>query len=287
MSSGTLYIVATPIGNLDDITLRAIEILKTVDLIAAEDTRHSKILLQRIQVDTPLVSCHDFSSDAAIARILAELELGKSIALISDAGTPLISDPGYRLVCLARERGLDVLPVPGASALTAALSVAGLATDRFVFEGFLPAKSAARLARLGEFLNETRTVIFYESTHRIVDSVRGMVEVFGAERRVFIGRELTKKFESHFNGALADGLAWLQADSNEQKGEFVVILEGCDSELLQRQLEQQALALVQRLRRDLPMKTAVSLVSEVTGAKKNALYQLALDAPGEGGETAS
>jgi 16S rRNA (cytidine1402-2'-O)-methyltransferase len=284
MITGTLYIVATPIGNLEDITQRAISVLQSVDLIAAEDTRHSKVLLQRIQVSTPLVSYHDFSSDTAINKLLTELEHGSNVALISDAGTPLISDPGYRLVKLARERGIGVLPIPGASALTAALSVAGLATDRFVFEGFLPSKAAARLARLREFQLETRSVIFYESTHRIVESIAAMCEVFGPSRRVFIGRELTKKFESHCNASLADSLQWLQADSNQQKGEFVIVLDGCDAEQLQQHHETRALELVQRLRRDMPMKSAVTLASELTGAKKNALYQRVLAADGEGGD---
>jgi 16S rRNA (cytidine1402-2'-O)-methyltransferase len=284
MITGTLYIVATPIGNLEDITQRAISVLQSVDLIAAEDTRHSKVLLQRIQVSTPLVSYHDFSSDMAINKLLTELEHGSNVALISDAGTPLISDPGYRLVKLARERGIGVLPIPGASALTAALSVAGLATDRFVFEGFLPSKAAARLARLREFQLETRSVIFYESTHRIVESIAAMCEVFGPSRRVFIGRELTKKFESHCNASLADSLQWLQADSNQQKGEFVIVLDGCDAEQLQQHHETRALELVQRLRRDMPMKSAVTLASELTGAKKNALYQRVLAADGEGGD---
>lgn len=284
MITGTLYIVATPIGNLEDITQRAISVLQSVDLIAAEDTRHSKVLLQRIQVSTPLVSYHDFSSDTAINKLLTELEHGSNVALISDAGTPLISDPGYRLVKLARERGIGVLPIPGASALTAALSVAGLATDRFVFEGFLPSKAAARLARLREFQLETRSVIFYESTHRIVESIVAMCEVFGPSRRVFIGRELTKKFESHCNASLADSLQWLQADSNQQKGEFVIVLDGCDAEQLQQHHETRALELVQRLRRDMPMKSAVTLASELTGAKKNALYQRVLAADGEGGD---
>jgi 16S rRNA (cytidine1402-2'-O)-methyltransferase len=284
MITGTLYIVATPIGNLEDITQRAISVLQSVDLIAAEDTRHSKVLLQRIQVSTPLVSYHDFSSDTAINKLLTELEHGSNVALISDAGTPLISDPGYRLVKLARERGIGVLPIPGASALTAALSVAGLATDRFVFEGFLPSKAAARLARLREFQLETRSVIFYESTHRIVESIAAMCEVFGPSRRVFIGRELTKKFESHCNASLADSLQWLQADSNQQKGEFAIVLDGCDAEQLKQHHETRALELVQRLRRDMPMKSAVTLASELTGAKKNALYQRVLAADGEGGD---
>lgn len=275
--SGTLYIVATPIGNLDDITLRAIQILQQVDLIAAEDTRHSRVLMQRLQVNTPMASHHDFSSEQAVQNIIRDLLQGKSIALISDAGTPLISDPGYRLVSLAREQSIPVIPVPGPSAVTAALSVAGLPTDRFAFEGFLPSKSAARLARLHELRFDTRSLVFYESTHRIVSSITDMQSEFGAERALFVGRELTKKFESHFKGSMADCLSWLQSDANQLKGEFVVIVAGCDAAFVQESLQQDALRLVQLLRAHLPIKTAVSLASEITGAKKNALYQLALE----------
>ena len=274
---GTLYIVATPIGNLDDITLRAIEVLRQVDLIAAEDTRHSKVLMQRLQIDTPMASHHDFSSDQAILKIISELQQGKSIALISDAGTPLISDPGFQLVRLARAQAIPVLPIPGVSAVTAALSVAGLPTDRFAFEGFLSSKSAARKARLSQLCTETRSLIFYESTHRIVSCIADMQEIFGADRQVFVGRELTKKFESHFNGGLEQCLHWLEGDANQVKGEFVIIVAGCDESLLQERALSNALQLVVRLRAHLPMKSAVALASEVTGAKKNALYQLALD----------
>ena len=275
--SGTLYVVATPIGNLDDITLRAIETLQQVDLIAAEDTRHSKVLLQRLQINTPMVSHHDFSSEQAIKQIIDELQQGKSIALISDAGTPLISDPGYRLVSLAREQAIAVIPIPGPSAITAALSVAGLPTDRFAFEGFLPSKSAARLARLHELRFDTRSLIFYESTHRIVSSIDDMQTEFGPQRLLFVGRELTKKFETHFNGTISDCLVWLQSDANQQKGEFVIIVAGSEVASAQQQLQQDALHLVARLREHLPMKTAVALATELTGAKKNALYQLALE----------
>jgi len=280
-SAGTLYIVATPIGNLDDITLRAIEVLKAVDLIAAEDTRHSKVLLQRIQVDTPLAAYHDFSSEQAVRKIIDDLAKGKSIALISDAGTPLISDPGYRLVSLARDHGLTVIPIPGPSAVTAALSVAGLPTDRFVFEGFLPSKTAARQGRLGELKDESRSLVFYESTHRILSSIEDMQTVFGADRILFVGRELTKKFESHFRGSIADCLIWLQKDENARKGEFVLIVAGGEAGLLQDRVQQEALQLVAKLRPHMPMKTAVALACDITGAKKNALYQAALEQDGE------
>ena len=274
--SGTLFIVATPIGNLDDITLRAIEVLKSVDLIAAEDTRHSKVLLQRIQVDTPLVSYHDFSTEQASRKIIEELLSGKSIALISDAGTPLISDPGYRLVSQARANDIAVIPIPGPSAVTAALSVAGIPTDRFAFEGFLPNKTAARLARLRELKDEARSLVFYESTHRILSSIEDMQSVFGPERLLFVGRELTKKFESHFKGTIPDCQLWLQKDENAQKGEFVIVVAGSDAATAQDELLQEALQLVTKLLPHMPMKTAVALACDITGAKKNALYQLAL-----------
>lgn len=274
--SGILYIVATPIGNLDDISYRAIDILKSVTLIAAEDTRHSKILLQHIQVDTPLVSYHDFSSEQESEKILDKLLAGQSIALISDAGTPLISDPGYRLVRLARQQSISVIPVPGASAVTAALSVAGLPTDRFVFEGFLPAKSGPRLKRLQALTREQRTVVFYESPHRIVASVEDMGKAFGADRQMFIARELSKKFEDHFLGAIGECIEWLQQDSNNQKGEFVVIVAACDEAEEETRIQQQALEMVADLRQEISMKKAVALASKITGARKNRLYEAAL-----------
>lgn len=276
-ATGTLYIVATPIGNVDDITLRAVDTLHGVDLIAAEDTRHSGVLMQRLQVRTPMVSYHDFSSEQATSKIISELLAGKSIALISDAGTPLISDPGYKLVCLARENRIPVIPLPGPSALTAALSVAGLPTDRFAFEGFLPNKTAARTARLRELRFDTRSLIFYESTHRIAASIADMQSELGGERLMFVGRELTKKFESHFYGSISACLDWLQGDANQLKGEFVLVVAGCDGQQRQQQQQDEALAVVAKLRAHMPMKSAVALASELTGAKKNALYQLVLD----------
>lgn len=274
--AGILYIVATPIGNLDDISRRAIEILKSVALVAAEDTRHSKILMQSIQVDTPLVSHHDFSSEHAIEKILTKLSAGQSIALISDAGTPLISDPGYKLVRLARAQSIQVLPIPGASAVTAALSVAGLPTDRFVFEGFLAAKGGPRQKRLQALAREKRTMVFYESPHRIVSSVEDMGEAFGPARQMFIARELTKKFEAHFLGSVSDCLEWLKQDSNNQKGEFVVIVAACDEAEEEARIQQQALEIVALLREEISMKKAVAIASQITGARKNPLYEAAL-----------
>ena len=281
--SGTLYIVATPIGNLDDISRRAIEILNGVDLIAAEDTRHSQKLLQSIQVDTPVVSHHDFSADSAINRILDKLESGSSVALISDAGTPLISDPGYKLVSLARQKKLSVIPVPGASALVSALSVSGLATDRFTFEGFLPSKSAARQKRLLGLADEQRTMVFYESTHRIMESLMDMRAAFEEQRLIFIGRELTIRFESHFLGTAAACVEWLGGDANQQKGEFVVIVAGCDEQLEEAQKHEQAMDIVRLLKSEVSMKKAVSLASKISGARKNLLYEAALKELAESG----
>ncbi len=274
--SGTLYIVATPIGNLDDISRRAIEILNAVDLIAAEDTRHSQKLLQSIQVDTPVVSHHDFSADSAINRILDKLESGSSIALISDAGTPLISDPGYRLVSLARQKNLTVIPIPGASALVSALSVSGLATDRFTFEGFLPSKATARQKRLSGLSDEQRTMVFYESTHRIMESLMDMSAAFEEQRLIFIGRELTKRFESHFLGTAAECIEWLGGDANQQKGEFVVIVAGSDEQLEEARKHERAMDIVRLLKSEVSMKKAVSLASKISGARKNLLYEAAL-----------
>lgn len=277
MQAGKLFVVATPIGNLDDFTPRAVQVLQEVALIAAEDTRHSKPLMERFSIETPLRSYHDFSSSGAAEKLLQELLGGRSIALISDAGTPLISDPGFKLVKEVRKAGVEVIPVPGASALTAALSVAGLPTDRFCFEGFLPAKSGARLNTLQALAEEERTLIFYESPHRIAEVLQDMLTVFGAQRQFFLAREMTKKFETHFYGSLAEAVAWLTADANNSRGEFVLAIQGSDPEEVQRQLLARALPLVRELQLDLSMKKAVALVSKLTGVRKNTLYQAVLD----------
>jgi 16S rRNA (cytidine1402-2'-O)-methyltransferase len=277
ISAGTLYVVATPIGNLGDISARAIDTLQGVDLIAAEDTRHSKALLEKIEVKTPLTSYHDFSDDSVAARLLDKLRQGSSIALISDAGTPLISDPGFKLVRLVREAGIAVIPIPGASAITAALCVAGLATDRFCFEGFLPSKQGAREQSLTQLQYELRTIVFYESPHRIEAMLASVVAVFGGRRQVFVAREVTKKFESHFLGFGSDALAWLQADSNNQRGEFVVIVAGCDKETQEKQKQEAGLKLALLLESDMPLKKAVALASDATGARKNLLYSAMIE----------
>lgn len=280
--SGILYVVATPIGNLDDISKRAIEVLSQVDLIAAEDTRHSQKLLQTVQVETPVMSHHDFSSDSEIDRMLGNLESGKSVALISDAGTPLISDPGYKLVRMARQKNIAVIPVPGASAVISALSVSGLATDSFIFEGFLPSKSTARQKKLTALESEHRTMVFYESTHRVLESLRDMVEVFGFEREIFIARELTKRFESHFLGTAEACVNWLAADTNQQKGEFVVVVSGSDPKSEESLRQEQAMSIVRLLMNDVSMKKAVALASKISGARKNQLYEVALKEVSQG-----
>lgn len=276
--NATLYVIATPIGNLDDMTARAIGILGQVDLIAAEDTRHSKPLLDHFGIDTALRAYHDFSTEQAVSALVRELQAGRSLALISDAGTPLISDPGYTLVKTVREAGFEVIPVPGVSALTTALSVAGIATDRFSFEGFLPAKTGSRKNRLAQLQAEQRTLVFYESPHRIRESIQDFAAVFGADRRLFVGREMTKKFESHFYGSLNDCLHWLTADNNQQRGEFVLVVAGCSSDEVEAGRLARALEWVGKLSADMSTRKAVSLASEITGARKNSVYDAVLKA---------
>ncbi len=270
-----LYIVATPIGNMGDISARALNVLKTVSVIAAEDTRHSAHLLHYHGINTKLISYHDFSTDARVESLLERLRQGQSVALISDAGTPLISDPGYRLVMLAREAQLNVVPIPGASALTAAISVSGLPSDRFIFEGFLPAKQGARKTRLSELLSESRTLIFYESPHRILASMLDMEEVFGAERFAVVCRELTKTYETIHGATLAELLVWMQSDSNQQRGEFVVLVRGQET-TQEAASDSESKRVLAVLLEELPLKQAAGLAARITGAKKNELYQLAL-----------
>jgi 16S rRNA (cytidine1402-2'-O)-methyltransferase len=280
-TQGTLYIVATPIGNLEDISARAIAVLKQVDLIAAEDTRHSKRLLQHFAIATSLTSYHDFSSDSEVKKLLDELDAGRSLALISDAGTPLISDPGYRLVEMARSRGISVIPVPGASAVIAALSVAGIPSDRFYFEGFLPAKSTQRCKRLAALADETSTLVFYESPHRIVACLNDMAAVIAEpnKRKVFVARELTKKFESHFLGSLLEAASWVASDENNSRGEFVLVLEGRATKLGSDidALMLKAIDVAELLSAEVSMKRAVALAAQLVGVRKNALYAAMLE----------
>jgi len=227
VSSGCLYVVATPIGNLDDISLRALKVLSAADVIAAEDTRHSRALLSHHGIDRPLSSLHEHNEEQQAPKLIERLQQGASVALISDAGTPLLSDPGYRLVCLAAAAGIEVAAVPGPSALTAALSVSGLPTDRFVFEGFLPARAAARRKVLQRLSSEPRTLVFFESSHRIAESLADFALVFGAEREAAVCRELTKRFETVLRGTLGDLNQRIIGDDDQRRGEFVLVVGGC------------------------------------------------------------
>jgi len=266
-----LYVVATPIGNFGDMSQRAVDVLQAVDLIAAEDTRHSQRLLQHFAIDTPAMAYHDHSDERALGRIEACLATGGSVALVSDAGTPLISDPGYRLVRFAQERGFTVRPVPGACAAVAALSVSGLATDRFLFEGFLPARDGARVNRLAKLAGETVTLIFYEAPHRISACLQSMVEVLGGEREAVLAREITKTFETIRRGSLVELAEFVAADSNQRKGEIVLLVAG--REKVEQELAADVSALLLRLARELPAKRAAAVVADCTGLRKKLLYQ--------------
>ncbi len=274
---GTLYVVATPIGNLQDISERARQVLARVNLIAAEDTRHSARLLEHFNITTPMVPCHDHnertSSNALVQRLLA----GESLALISDAGTPLVSDPGYHLVRHARLAGVRVVPVPGACAAIAALSAAGLPSDRFVFEGFLPARSNARAARLQALAQEARTLVFYEAPHRLLESVLAMADVFGGERQAVLARELTKTFETIHGASLAELAQWIATDSNQQRGECVLLVEGLNEKAGKDAVDAESQRILKLLVAELPLKKAAALVAQITGVRKNLLYQWGLE----------
>lgn len=274
--TGELFIVATPIGNLADMVPRAVEILQNVDFIAAEDTRHSGKLMQQYQITTPLVAYHDYTDEARVQQLLARLKAGERMALISDAGTPLISDPGYRLVHWARQAGIRVTPVPGPCALIAALCASGLPSDRFCFEGFLPAKTGARQSALGELKQETRTLVFYESPHRIEECLQDAQAVLGADRPAVMARELTKTFETFLTGSLAEIAALVAADANQRKGEIVLMVQGYKAPEVGEQLDAQAAHIMEVLLSELPVKQAASLAAKITGEKKNKLYQWAL-----------
>ena len=276
-SLGSLYVVATPIGNLDDISARALNILRSVALIAAEDTRHSARLMQHFGISTPLAACHEHNERDQGGRFLARLQAGEDVALISDAGTPLISDPGYHLVRQARAVGIAVVPVPGACALIAALSAAGLPSDRFIFEGFLPAKAAGRRARLEQVKEEPRTLIFYEAPHRILECLQDMQAVFGDERPALLARELTKTFETLKGMPLAELAAWVAADSNQQRGECVVLVAGWQAPEGEEAVSAEAMRVLNLLLAEMPLKRAAALVAEITGVRKNLLYQVALE----------
>ncbi|AFI88456.1 16S rRNA (cytidine(1402)-2'-O)-methyltransferase [Pectobacterium parmentieri] len=283
ISASTLYIVPTPIGNLGDITQRALAVLASVDLIAAEDTRHTGLLLQHFAINARLFALHDHNEQQKADVLLAKLQSGQSIALVSDAGTPLINDPGYHLVRRCREAGVRVVPLPGACAAITALSASGLASDRFCYEGFLPAKTKGRKDKLRELGEEPRTLIFYESTHRLLDSLQDISEVLGAGRYVVLAREITKTWESIHGAPVGELLAWVKEDENRRKGEMVLIVEG--HQIDDSALSSEALRTLALLRAELPLKKAAALAAEIHGVKKNALYRYGLEQEGDSDES--
>lgn len=276
MTESTLFVVATPIGNLDDLSPRARQVLEQVDLIAAEDTRRTRRMLTHFGIKTRQISLHEHNEASVVPRLVRQLQEGRNIALVSDAGTPLISDPGYRLLSAAHENGIHVSPVPGASAVVAALSVAGLPTDRFCFEGFLPAKKAARRKRLTELASETRTQVFFEAAHRAEECIADMMPIFGPQRRAFIGREMTKVHEQCVTGTLEELKRMIEERRIELKGEFVLAVEGRETgsspvgKIEPDQLLRELLAV-------LPGSQAADIASRITGRKRNEMYRLMLE----------
>jgi 16S rRNA (cytidine1402-2'-O)-methyltransferase len=278
VEKGVLYVVATPIGNLGDMSARAVEVLAGVDLIAAEDTRHSLPLLRHFGVSTSLRAYHEHNERELGPELVRRLCAGESVALISDAGTPLISDPGYHLVRAAHAQGVRVVPIPGPSAALCALSAAGLPTDRFVFEGFLPPRRAARRERLQALAEEKRTLVLYESGHRIVESLRDLAEIFGPGREAVLARELTKAHETIRSAELGELARWVESDPDQRKGEMVVLVHGAPpSDAPAGELER----VLRILLEELPLKQAVAIASRLTGEKKNAVYQLAVRMRGQ------
>jgi 16S rRNA (cytidine1402-2'-O)-methyltransferase len=274
-TAGVLYVVATPIGNLQDITARALDTLGRVALVAAEDTRHSRKLLAHYGIGTPLLALHEHNEREQTQSLLARLAAGEDVALVSDAGTPLISDPGFCLVRAARAAGLQVVAVPGASACIAALSIAGLPTDRFVFEGFLPSKQVARAKRLQALQDESRTLVFYESSHRIVACLADMVASLGGERQAVLARELTKTFETTRGGSLQELHDWLLADDNQQRGEFVIMVHGRSGQ--PDSIDAADRHVLGVLLQELPLKQAAALAAKITGLPRNRLYDYGLE----------
>ena len=272
---GILYVVATPIGNLQDITLRALDTLKAVDAIAAEDTRHTSGLLSYFGISKKLIAVHEHNEHQSAEKLLSQLNAGESIALVTDAGTPGISDPGAVVVDLVRKAGVKVVPVPGVSAVIAALSASGIVQNGFMFHGFLPASGAARRKVLEALKTQTVTLVIYEAPHRIVDSIADMCAVLGGERRITFARELTKTFETIYSCNLSDAVAWLEADTNQQRGEFVLLIEAAalkDAE----EMPEETVRILKLLLAELPLKQAVKLATEITHEKKNVLYEFAL-----------
>lgn len=268
-----LYVVATPIGNLGDISSRAVDVLRNVSMIAAEDTRHTGQLLAHYGIRTRMIAYHDHNESGETPRLIAAMAAGESIALVSDAGTPLVSDPGYRLVTAAAAAGIKVSPVPGASALTAALSICALPVDRFCFEGFLPARPVARRERLSQLAGEQRTLVFYESPHRIGATLSDLAAAFGEERRVTIARELTKQYEQAWYGTLTGALQALERSDVPARGEFVLVLEGAPARASFNQEEVRAMEI---LLRELSPSAAATLGSELLGVPRKRLYEVAL-----------
>ena len=274
--TGILYIVATPIGNLQDITQRALDTFTQVDLIAAEDTRHSGLLLSHYGIKKPFFALHDHNEQEKAHILVEKLKQGSHIALISDAGTPLISDPGFHLVRQCREAGIRVVPLPGACAAITALCASGIASDRFCFEGFLPAKSKARKDKLENIAEEDRTLIFYESTHRILDTLEDMQSVLGKERYIVLAREITKTWETITGNSIKNLREWLLEDTNRTKGEMVLIVEGKPKSDNNEEISPQAVKALELIAEELPLKKAAAIVAELYGYKKNALYQFGL-----------
>ena len=275
LSEAKLYIVPTPIGNLSDITLRALTVLEQVETICAEDTRHTGKLLSHYNIKTRMLSVHDHNERQRVDTLVAKLAQGHSIALVSDAGTPLISDPGYHLVNGIRAAGYEVVPLRGACAAITALSAAGVATDRFCFEGFLGAKSAGRRAQLTALQEEPRTMVFYESPRRICDTISEMSDIFGESRHIVIARELTKTFETIHGAPAAQLLEWLNSDDNNRRGEMVVMVAGYKK--LDEGLSPQVIDALKLLTTELPLKKAAALVAKLYDEKKNALYKYGLE----------
>lgn len=272
---GTLYVVATPIGNLGDMTIRGLETLKTVNAIAAEDTRHTSGLLSHFGISKKLIAVHEHNEHQSAEKLLTQLQAGENIALVTDAGTPGISDPGAVVVDLVRKAGVKVVPIPGASAVIAALSASGITQNGFYFHGFLPASGAARRKVLESLKSQTVTLVFYEAPHRIIECVEDIANVLGAERRLTFARELTKTFETFYTCPADLASAWLQADTNQQRGEFVLLVEAAAVKEAE-EIPEETVRVLKLLLADLPLKQAVKLATDITHEKKNVLYEFAL-----------
>ncbi len=277
---GILYVVATPIGNLQDITLRALDVLKSVDAIAAEDTRHTSGLLSHFGISKKLIAVHEHNEHQSAERLLSQLNAGESIALVTDAGTPGISDPGAVVVDFVRRASVKVVPVPGVSAVITALSASGIAQNGFLFHGFLPASGAARRKVLEALKPQTVTLVFYEAPHRIIDSIVDMCAVLGGDRRITFARELTKTFETVYSCRMREAEAWLQADTNQQRGEFVLLVEAAAIKEAE-EISEETVRVLKLLLAELPLKQAVKLATEITHEKKNVLYDFALQLKNE------